>query len=732
MAINGSFTTTAYSGRHLVFSWERTGYDLGQNQTTIKWTLKGAGGSGVWYMSGNFKVVVDGKTVYSSADRIQLSNGTTVASGSVTFTHNADGSRSFTASAEAGIYTYAVNCKGSATFTLDPLARASQPSCITWPNHTQNVGSFGDTISIHMNRASDVYTHTVRYAFGKQTGTIATGVTTGTTWTIPKALMDLIPDSLEGSGTIYADTYRGSTLVGTKYCGFTATVPTTADCYPSASFTLTDTTGVDKTYGSPVQGLSKIKVKVNGAPAYSSPLKNCTTTIDGGSYSGFEFTTGLLQRSGASVVAATVRDGRGRQGRVSYTMQVQAYTKPNISKLTVQRCDADGTLNEQGDYIKAIFSAAITSLGAKNTATYTLKYKKGSATSYTSVTLSALANTYTVTDHAYIFAADSNSPYDVRVEAKDRHHTTTRDTSASTAFALLNFGANGTSIGAGMVAGKANALEVGLDSYFYGSTIREGNHYAMSSPGTAGTAGYVHMARLTITAANADTPITFVLTQRQKLYPMFVYVQFYNSTASTSSLQAIRYEGANYGAFLVQNSALVWDLYVQKATAHDTITIQDWYTSATMESRVTVSFPGTLVSSLPGEYHRATPVGFQSLLDYIYPVGSVYISYSHVSPASLFGSGTWVRISNAFLWAADANGEIGLTGGEKTHTLTVNEIPAHSHGSVYSQHAAGTKSQAWYTASGTSLAYGTVSTGGGQAHNNMPPYVQVSMWRRTA
>jgi microcystin-dependent protein len=79
----------------------------------------------------------------------------------------------------------------------------------------------------------------------------------------------------------------------------------------------------------------------------------------------------------------------------------------------------------------------------------------------------------------------------------------------------------------------------------------------------------------------------------------------------------------------------------------------------------------------------------------------------------------------------NVNGVIGVTGGEQTHALTVNEIPAHSHGSVYSQHASGTKDKAWYTTSGTSVAYGTVSAGGGQAHNNMPPYTQVSIWRRT-
>lgn len=735
MAISGSFKTSAYEGRHLVLSWERTGFDLGKNQTTIKWTLKGAGGSNVWYMSGNFKVTIDGKTVYSSATRIQLSSGTTVASGSVTLTHNTDGSRSFKASAEAGIYSYAVNCTGFATFTLDPLARASQPSCITWPEHTQNVGSFGDTIAIHMNRAADVYTHTVRYAFGSQTGTIATGVSTGTTWTIPKSLMNLIPTAEKGSGTIYVDTYRGSTLVGTKYCGFTATVPTTPDCYPSGSFTLTDTSTAGEIYGSPVQGLSRIQVKVNPALAYGSPVDSCVIEIDGGSYAKQEATSGLLQKAGDSIVKATIRDKRGRSGVISYTMKVQAYTKPNISKLTVHRCDADGTQNEQGEYIKAVFSAAISSLGAKNTATYNLQYKKGSATSYSSVTLSALANTYTVTDHAHVFAADGNSPYDVRLVAKDRHHTTSRDTQASTAFSLLNFGANGTSIGAGMVAGKANALEVGLESYFYGSTIQTGNKYTASSPGIAGTGGYVRMARLTITAANADTPIAFVFTQRQKLHPMTVYVQFRNADATTSTLQKISYEGANYGAFLVQNSPLVWDLYLQKGSNYDTITLQEWYTSKTMESRVDVTFPGDLVSSLPGEYYRATPAQLQSLLDYIYPVGSVYISYSHNDPAAMFG-GVWQRISNAFLWAVDANGEIGLTGGEKTHKLTLSETPSHTHGAVYSAQAEGDKTLPWFSTgvlgSGDKIAYGGIYVGGGQAHNNMPPYVQVSMWRRTA
>jgi microcystin-dependent protein len=109
----------------------------------------------------------------------------------------------------------------------------------------------------------------------------------------------------------------------------------------------------------------------------------------------------------------------------------------------------------------------------------------------------------------------------------------------------------------------------------------------------------------------------------------------------------------------------------------------------------------------------------------------VYISYSHVSPAELFG-GTWVRIENAFLWGVDENGQIGLTSGEKEVTLTVDQIPAHTHGSVYSGNVSGTKTHGWLASGGSNMAYGTVSAGGGAAHNNMPPYIQVSIWRRTA
>lgn len=120
----------------------------------------------------------------------------------------------------------------------------------------------------------------------------------------------------------------------------------------------------------------------------------------------------------------------------------------------------------------------------------------------------------------------------------------------------------------------------------------------------------------------------------------------------------------------------------------------------------------------------------------IYPVGSIYMSTVNVNPATLFG-GTWEQLEDTFLLAAGANHAAGSTGGEETHVLTVNEMPGHTHGLTHSAAnsagAAGTGTSSFGSvqlnvvwASG----YQTDATGGGQAHNNMPPYIVVYMWKR--
>ena len=130
-------------------------------------------------------------------------------------------------------------------------------------------------------------------------------------------------------------------------------------------------------------------------------------------------------------------------------------------------------------------------------------------------------------------------------------------------------------------------------------------------------------------------------------------------------------------------------------------------------------------------------VGGKTLLNYIYPVGSIYMSVNSTSPATLFG-GTWERLKDRFLLGSGDTYSNGATGGAATHTLAVSEIPSHNHGyGVYdasSTNSMAVNHMAAYCGKVASTGWGsnTLYTGGGSAHNNMPPYLAVYMWKRTA
>ena len=128
----------------------------------------------------------------------------------------------------------------------------------------------------------------------------------------------------------------------------------------------------------------------------------------------------------------------------------------------------------------------------------------------------------------------------------------------------------------------------------------------------------------------------------------------------------------------------------------------------------------------------------KNILETVYPIGAIYLSTNNINPNTLFGFGSWEQIKDTFLLAAGDTYSAGSVGGETEHILTTEEIPAHTHD--FNRH------QLWRTEivpeSGESDGYGvsnktltvyrdtTTSTGGGQAHNNMPPYLSVYMWKR--
>lgn len=118
-----------------------------------------------------------------------------------------------------------------------------------------------------------------------------------------------------------------------------------------------------------------------------------------------------------------------------------------------------------------------------------------------------------------------------------------------------------------------------------------------------------------------------------------------------------------------------------------------------------------------------------------YPVGSIYISTASTNPGTFIG-GTWQRIKDRFLLAAGDSYTAGNTGGSATHTLTTDEMPAHSHTGKYingdGANNGSVKELRVWSASGDGSQQITNSVGGGAAHNNMPPYLVVYVWKRTA
>lgn len=145
------------------------------------------------------------------------------------------------------------------------------------------------------------------------------------------------------------------------------------------------------------------------------------------------------------------------------------------------------------------------------------------------------------------------------------------------------------------------------------------------------------------------------------------------------------------------------------------------------------------------------------ILTKVYPVGSIYMSTSNTSPASFLG-GTWESIQGRFLFGAGANSanttdhygsmsasainrSAGELGGETRHTLTVDEIPSHYHQNLYWNGSdisfnSGNQNGYYFNWGSKQMGDGryltTGTTGSGGTHNNMPPYLVVYMWKRTA
>ena len=385
--------------------------------------------------------------------------------------HNADGTGSVNVSGSFTIYGTTSLSSGSVsgTMSLPTIPRTSQMEA------NKYAADMETNLILYTKRKSTSFTHTFEYSFGKASGVIATNVGDSFTWKIPITLADQIPNALSGTGTIKCTTYSGSTRVGTSQVGFQANVPSNIVPSTTISSITENTSGLAAKFAALVKGKSTLSIRLTGVGNRSSSIQSYKVTVNGATYSGgagsgFTCTTGTLRTAGTNTISATVTDSRGRTATTSKTFAVIDYSAPAISALSAFRCDANGTANAGGSYMKISYNGSIYALNNKNDKTFTVFYKESTTSSYTTAT--TYTSGYTL-NTSIVIAASTEKSYDILFRAKDYFHQTDRTTSISTAFVLMDLYSTGTGISFGKVAESSNLFDVGLPAHFR-STVRLG------------------------------------------------------------------------------------------------------------------------------------------------------------------------------------------------------------------------------------------------------------------
>lgn len=456
MASEGSFNTSAYNNRHLTFSWWVNSQDIGNNKTNIGWKIVGAGSKTGYYMSGNFKVVINGSTVYNSSTRIELWQGTQVASGSVDIYHEGDGNKSFSASAEAGIYYVAVNCSGSGSWSLPSIPRqanlTSAPDFNDEANPTINysnpagnsASSLQACISLTGANADvgyrDISKTGTSYTFNLTTAernVLRNACTTSNSRKVTFFVRTVI-----GGNTFYSTIERTLTIVNANPSFSSSNLS-----YKDNNSTTVAVTGNNQHL---VQNLSKLLVTISAATGlkgasiskYDATINGVTKSIT----SAGNIDYGVINSGSNLTLSVKVTDSRGNTTTATKTVTFLAWSLPT-ALISLKRKNN----YENETYLKV--DGSISSVNSKNTMTIQYQYKKTTETSYSS--LATLSDNVQVT-----MTKDKESAWDFKIIIKDKFGTTTYNTVLPKGRFILFVDTKKLSVGVNCFPTKNESLEV--------------------------------------------------------------------------------------------------------------------------------------------------------------------------------------------------------------------------------------------------------------------------------
>ena len=391
MATSGSINSSAYSDRYLTLNWSIASQDVARNLTYINWELRGSGGSATkWYKSGNFKVVIDGEQVYYSADRIQLYNGTVVASGQKMMAHHTNGVKSFSASIEAGIYVVAVNVSGSGSWDLPNIPKSTTI-------HSFNGTNLEGTFSATYSTSSSGVTNKIRISIPQVKELEKFDYSSGAGFKLSTATLNYLYSYMKNSKTVKIgaaiETWSGGTKIGESIelinvCSLTNANPTLS---PTIEDTDAKTLALTGDKNKLVRYYSNAYVKANPAAVKGASITY--TAVSGGGKNIYTSTGNLTDIVNGTFVFSTT-DSRGYTTTKTIEKTLVEYVKLTCNIESKVRLGNDSKTTTEvkilGNYFNASFGAVNNTLALK----YRYKINEGAYSNWITVTPELSGDTY--------------------------------------------------------------------------------------------------------------------------------------------------------------------------------------------------------------------------------------------------------------------------------------------------------------------------------------------------
>lgn len=398
----------------------------------------------------------------------------------------------------------------------------------------------GNEHDIAVTKKREDFSHRVEWVCGTASGLICENSTDATfKFTPDEALAAQSLKSEYVDVTFNITTYCGDITVGTRSEVFTFTIP--AHVIPSCSIEVTDSVKRNgqtlfDIYGGFVQKYSRFNIVTTPTLAYNSPIEEYAIDANGREWDSPEIVTTVINNSGLQDITATVKDGRGRTSEPAIkTFDVIPYSSPKVIRVIASRCNEDGEYDGNGDHIKVTFSAKVSPVNNRNSATYICSHSKSTGIELKNETMTDYSGDYEVKDGTFKFKADPNSSYTIAVTAVDDFEESEPVGSGGTMKTILmNWLASGCGLRFGGIATIENCVENSFLTYpsggFMFPTLEKGkNYYEITTPNVyigENADDFDHMPEdltgafvmLVLPLGNEDDWVYFIVSKEREIY----------------------------------------------------------------------------------------------------------------------------------------------------------------------------------------------------------------------